>query len=92
MELARHVAEATVSKHRRVRSEWFAQARRDLTNLPLSLTEDIADRVTRVALRRQFEAQTAARIGELERLTEVAFSEPKLVGRIRVHAAADAGV
>jgi len=61
-------------------------------NLPLSLTEGIEPRDTRVALRRQFQEQTAARIAELERLTEVALTEPKLVGRIRVLAAADAGV
>lgn len=33
---AREVAAATVTEHRRVRADWFAQARRDLTNLPLS--------------------------------------------------------
>lgn len=92
MGVAREVAEATVAEHRRVRSDWFAQARRDLNNLPVSLTEDIADRDTRVALRRQFQAQTAARVAELERLTEVTLTEPKLVGRVRVLAAADAGV
>ena len=89
MEVAREVAEATVAEHRRVRSEWFAQARRDLNNLPVSLTEDIADRSTRVALRQRFQAQTAARVAELERLTDVSLTEPKLVGRIRVLAAAD---
>ncbi|GAA2440604.1 helicase-related protein [Mycolicibacterium llatzerense] len=92
MSVACEVAEATVAEHRRVRSDWFAQARRDLNNLPVSLTEDIADRDTRVALRRQFQTQTAARVAELERLTEVTLTEPKLVGRIRVLAAADAGV
>lgn len=91
-EVAREVAETTVAEHRRVRSEWFSQARRDLMNLPLSLTEGIEPRDTRVALRRQFQEQTTARIAELERLTEVALTEPKLVGRIRVLAAADAGV
>ena len=92
MGVACEVAEATVAEHRRVRSDWFAQARRDLNNLPVSLTEDIADRDTRVALRRQFQAQTSARVAELARLTEVTLTEPKLVGRVRVLAAADAGV
>jgi superfamily II DNA or RNA helicase len=91
-EVARAVAETTVGEHRRVRSDWFAQARRDLMNLPMSLTANIDDRDTRLALRRQFQEQTAARIGELERLTEVAMTEPKLIGRIRVLAAADDGV
>lgn len=91
-EVARAVAQTTVGEHRRVRSDWFAQARRDLMNLPMSLTANIDDRETRLALRRQFQEQTAARIGELERLTEVAMTEPKLIGRIRVLAAADDGV
>jgi superfamily II DNA or RNA helicase len=91
-EIAQEVANATLAEHRKVRSDWFAQARRDLNNLPLSLTEDIQDRDTRLALRRKFQAQTVARIGELERLTDVSLTEPKLVGRIRVHAAADAAM
>lgn len=89
MGVAAEVAEATVAEHRRVRSEWFAQARRDLNNLPVSLTEDITDRDTRVAMRHRFQAQTTARVAELERLTQVSLTEPKLVGRIRVLAAAD---
>ena len=36
LETAKNVAVATVAEHRRVRSDWFAQARRDLTNLPLT--------------------------------------------------------
>ena len=92
LEVAQEVASATLAEHRKVRSDWFAQARRDLNNLPLSLTEDIEDRDTRLALRRKFQAQTTERIGELERLTDVSLTEPKLVGRIRIHAAADATV
>lgn len=91
VEVARAVADTTVTEHRKVRTEWFAQARRDLNNLPLNLTEGIEDRDTRVALRRQFQVQTTARIAELERLADVQLTEPKLVGRIRVLAAADAG-
>lgn len=91
-EVARAVAETTVTEHRRVRSDWFAQARRDLMNLPMSLTDGIDDRDTRLALRRQFQAQTTARIAELERLTAVTLTEPKLVGRIRVLATADDAV
>lgn len=89
---ARQVADATVAEHRKVRADWFAQARRDLTNLPLSLTETIADRSTRLELRRQLQAQTALRLEELERLSDVQLTEPKLVGRIRVLAAADVSI
>lgn len=91
-ETACEVAAATVSEHRKVRSDWFAQARRDLTNLPLNLTESIKDRDTRVALRRQLQTQTSQRLEELEHLANVQLSDPKLVGRIRVVAAADVSV
>ncbi|WP_342761168.1 helicase-related protein [Cryptosporangium aurantiacum] len=89
---AERMASQTIGEHRRVRTDWFSQARKDLANLPLSLTEGIADRSTRLALRRQLQLQTTARILQLERLTEVDLTEPKLVGRIRVHAAADSGI
>ncbi|MER7362665.1 helicase-related protein [Nonomuraea wenchangensis] len=89
---ARDVAAATVAEHRKVRSDWFAQARRDLMNLPLSLTETITDRNTRLELRRQLQTQTALRLEELERLSDVQLTQPKLVGRIRVLAAADVSI
>lgn len=89
LESARDVAAATVAEHRKVRSDWFAQARRDLTNLPLNLTESIKDRDIRVELRRRLQTQTAQRLQELERLADVQLTQPKLIGRIRVIAAAD---
>lgn len=89
LEAARDVAASTVAEHRKVRSDWFAQARRDLTNLPLNLTESIEDRDTRVELRRRLKEQTERRLEELERLAAVQLTEPKLIGRIRVVAAAD---
>lgn len=92
LEAARDVAAATVAEHRKVRSDWFAQARRDLTNLPLNLTETIDDRDTRVEMRRRLKAQTEQRLAELERLADVQLTEPKLIGRIRVVAAADVHV
>ncbi|MGY2119102.1 helicase-related protein [Nocardia gipuzkoensis] len=91
-EAAGDVAAETVDAHRTVRSEWFAQARRDLTNLPLTLTEGIDNRETRVELRRQLQAQTAQRLKELERLADVQLTEPKLVGRLRVVGAADISI
>lgn len=89
LEAAREVAAATVTEHRKVRSDWFAQARRDLDNLPLNLTESIRDRNTRVELRRRLKAHTEQRLEELERLANVQLTEPKLIGRIRVIATAD---
>ena len=89
-EAAGIVAEQTVTAHRQVMSDWFAQARRDLMNLPLTITDEIENRETRLELRRQLQVQTDARISELERLSEVELSSPRLVGRIRVLADADA--
>ena len=88
-ETANVVAEETVASHRQVLADWFAQARRDLENLPLSLTDDIADREARLTLRRQLQVQTNERISELEKLSDIQLSQPRLVGRIRVLSAAD---
>lgn len=92
LDAARAMAAATVAEHRKVRTEWFAQARRDLTNLPLSLTESIDDRASRLELRRRLQVQTAQRLEELERLADVQLTDPKLIGRIRVLAAADGSI
>jgi hypothetical protein len=86
---AAEMAAATLARHQRVRADWFARARRDLANLPLSLTEGISDRAARLELRHQLQAQTAQRLEELARLADVQLSEPKQSGRIRVLAAAD---
>lgn len=78
------VSQDTVKEHRRVRTEWFAQARKDLLNLPIALTDTIDDRDARIALRRHLQAQTTNRLDQLEKLVEVELTEPKLVGRVRV--------
>jgi superfamily II DNA or RNA helicase len=87
---ARDVADQTVADHQKVRADWFAQARKDLTNLPVSLTHGIKDRDTRIVLRRKLQAQTDARLQDLQQLIEVQLTEPDLVARIRVYAAAAA--
>jgi superfamily II DNA or RNA helicase len=86
---ADEVVATTLAQHRKVRTDWFAQAKRDLTSLPLSLTEDIPDREARLELRRRLQAQTTRRLEELHRLVDIQLSEPKQAGRIRVLAAAD---
>ena len=82
------VAGNTVTEHQRVRTDWFAQARRHLQNLPIELTLDVADKDDRIALRRRLEHQTEQRLSELEALSKVAMTAPRLAARIRVHAAA----
>ncbi|MGC4857382.1 DUF3883 domain-containing protein, partial [Micromonospora sp. DT4] len=79
------LAAKTRDEHQRVRSEWFAQARHDLQNLPVDLTVGIADKKERVATRHRLEQRATERLGELEALSQVRLSEPKLVARIRVH-------
>jgi hypothetical protein len=85
---ARDLANETQARHQDVRSEWFAQARRDLSNLPIDLTVDIIGRDERIALRRHLEKQTAGRLAELETLSQVLISQPRLVARLRVHTGA----
>lgn len=86
---AREVAQQTVREHQQVRSDWFAGARKELVNLPITLTEGITDRTTRMALRRDLQVKTDARLADLQRLIDAQLTEPAMVGRIRVYAAAD---
>lgn len=82
------VANATLTEHLRVRGEWFAQARKDLMNLPLAITDAIEDRDQRIALRRTLQQQTGRRLEQLEQLAQVELTPPKLIGRLRVLPAA----
>lgn len=82
------IAAETVEENRKVRAEWFAGARKDLENLPTTLTESIQSREERLAMRRQLRAQTERRLKGLEELVAVELDEPVLAGRIRVHAGA----
>lgn len=84
---ARTLADKTRIEQQSVRAEWFAQARRDLNNLPIDLTVDISDRRERVQLRQRLQAQTARRLTELESLSVVTLSDARLVARLRVHPA-----
>lgn len=77
----------TVMEHQRVRSDWFARARHDLQDLPIALTLDV-DKSERIALRQRLEEQSSARLAELEALSRVVISDPRLVARLRVHPAA----
>jgi superfamily II DNA or RNA helicase len=78
------VADHTLVEHRRIRNEWFAQARKDLRNLPHELANSIEDREERIAMRRRLQEQTERRLDQLEQLVQVDLSTPKLVGRLRV--------
>ncbi len=90
-EEAARLAERAKNASQAARNDWFATARRDLANLPTDLTPAVAfpNREERVALRNTLKAKTEHRLAELERLSVVAITAPRLVARI--HAAA-AGV
>lgn len=83
------VAEQTLDEHRKVRADWFAGARKDLEDLPETLTDEITPMADRVAARKQLRRKTDQRLAGLERLIDVSLGKPKLVGRIRVYPAAD---
>lgn len=81
------VVQQTLKERQRVRQDWFSQARKDLEDLPLKLTDAIEDKTARLALRAHLRSRTASRLAHLETLSEVHMTEPKLVARIRVHSA-----
>lgn len=64
-----------------------AQARRDLQDLPTDLTVALP-RDLRLPLRHQLEKATGQRLKELEELSRVTVSTPRLAARLRVHPAA----
>jgi len=82
-----HVAKVTLTEHQRVRTEWFAQARHDLQGLPTDLTIALP-REQRLTLRHQLEVATASRLAQLEGLSQVTITPPRLAARLRVHPAA----
>lgn len=86
---ARRLASKAKSESQSARSDWFADARRDLANLPTDLTPHsmFPNREQRVALRNTLKDKTEARLAELERLSVVDITTPKLVARIHVTAA-----
>jgi hypothetical protein len=87
IDTATHVAKVTLTEHQRVRTEWFAQARHDLQGLPTDLTIALP-REQRLTLRHQLEVATASRLAQLEGLSQVTITQPRLAARLRVHAAA----
>jgi hypothetical protein len=82
------VAQSTLAEHRKIRGDWFAQARKDLNNLPLEIADSIEDREERIELRQQLQQQTAHRLEQLQQLAQVELTPPRLVGRLRVLPAA----
>ena len=87
-ETAAAAARDDEAAQRTVRRNWFTKAQSDLTTLPFQLTkgltgDDKADQYQRI------KASTEKRLAELERLIEVSVTDPRLVGHLRVHGAAE---
>lgn len=85
-QIAAKLAESARSESQVARSDWFSTARYDLSNLPTDLTPNSAfpNREERLALRDRLRAKTEARLAELERLSVVQITAPRLVARLHV--------
>lgn len=67
---------------------WLQVAEHELALLPNQLTNDIADRDTRIAERNRLKDMTAQRLTDLRQMSEVSIGEPRQVAWARVTAAA----
>ena len=80
----RRVLARAVAAQVRSRQAWISAAKRDLTNLPVDLTLDIADRGERITVRDQLAASAERRLAQLEELCKIEAEEPRLVARLQV--------
>jgi hypothetical protein len=67
---------------------WLHVAQRELDLLPNQLTNDIANRETRIAERNRLKDTTTQRLTDLRQMSEVNISEPQQIAWARVTAAA----
>ncbi len=68
--------------------DWLRVAERELDLLPNQLTNDIADRDTRITERNRLKGTAAARLADLRKMSEVAIGQPHQTAWARVTAAA----
>ncbi|MFF5148136.1 helicase-related protein [Streptomyces sp. NPDC013157] len=81
---ARRLLAQAVAEQKRTRRDWYAAAKRDLTNLPVDVTLDIPDRGERLALRDRLTAASERRLAQLEELCQVEAEPPRLIARLQV--------
>ena len=90
--IARGLAEQTAredeQQQRQTRRDWYKKARIRLKQLPIELTKHLPP-AQRAVERDRIKAGVDARLSSLEELIEVSVSEPRLVGHLRVHPAAE---
>lgn len=87
-EVRRMLARA-VDAQVQARQAWISAAKRDLTNLPVDLSLDIADRGERIAVRDQLAASAERRLAQLGDLCKIEAEEPRIVARLQVAPAGD---
>lgn len=73
-------------KHQAARGDWFASAKSELQSLPTNLTKAIKNRDERLSVRASLSAQVTTRLNELEAMSKVTVTEPRLMAHIRVRA------
>ncbi|MGW5478537.1 helicase-related protein [Streptomyces sp. NPDC004008] len=88
---ARRLLAQAADEQRRTRRDWYATAKRDLTNLPVDATLDIPDRGERLALRDRLTAASERKLAQLEELCQVEADPPRLVARLQVLQGGDRG-
>ena len=74
---------------RKVRTDWFQQARTELINLPFTLTRGISDPAEKSKQYQLLTKRRKERLTELEVLTQFRVSDPKLVGHVTVFGGAE---
>jgi hypothetical protein len=83
---AREFAADMQERSQKTRLEWFANAKRQLQSLPTNLTKTIANRDARLGMRAKLALQVDTRLSQLEQMSQVTVSIPRLVARLRVFA------
>ncbi|MDJ0342619.1 helicase-related protein [Streptomyces sp. H10-C2] len=81
---ARRLLAQVIAEQKRTRRDWYAAAKRDLSNLPVDVTLDIPDRGERLALRDRLTAASERRLAQLEELCQVEAEPPRLLARLQV--------
>ncbi|MDI2019997.1 helicase-related protein [Paenarthrobacter nicotinovorans] len=81
---AQQFALESQTRQQAARSDWFASAKIELQSLPTNLTKAIKDRGERLSVRAALSAQVTSRLQELEVMSRVTVTEPRLMAHIRV--------
>jgi hypothetical protein len=84
---AKTFATESQERHQRARTDWFSSAKKELQALPTNLTKRIANHEERLAVRTSLTSQVEARLVDLQAMSQVVISPPRLVAYLSVVAA-----